>query len=168
VSINRRARGSPEQRFWKYVARRSDDECWLWLASKRKAGYGHFWDGKARDGAHRFSWRLSTGRDVPPGMVVCHSCDNPSCVNPAHLWLGTPKQNRMDCQAKGRATIPPRFVGVDHWRSRNSHCRHGHPLTPDNVLTRSDGGRRCRQCDRDRGVRRRAQAAINDYLSAAP
>jgi hypothetical protein len=168
VTKQRRKRQSPEQRFWKHVDRRADDECWPWTAAKRPTGYGFFWDGETHGGAHRFSWRIANGRPIPAGKVICHSCDNPSCVNPAHLWAGTPKENRADCEAKGRATQPPRFVGVEHWRSRNSHCRHGHPLTSDNVYMRSDGGRRCRQCDRDKHVRRLTDVQVSGYLERGP
>jgi len=92
-------------RFWKKVARCSASECWLWTAGKTPAGYGHF--GLCRSGkdetyyAHRVSYFIEHGVD-PGSFHVCHTCDQPSCVNPAHLWLGTDASNMQDASRKGR------------------------------------------------------------------
>ena len=85
--------------FWKYVDK--SDTCWLWTASKTKDGYGMWrYDNKTQR-AHRISMMLD-GRD-PNGMCVLHSCDNPACVNPSHLSLGTQQDNLADMVKKGRA-----------------------------------------------------------------
>jgi len=82
------------------------DGCWLWTASLRgKTGYGAFKiSGKVMD-AHRLSYMIHKG-EIPEGMLVCHTCDNRQCVNPAHLWLGSYRDNWMDAINKGRATHP--------------------------------------------------------------
>lgn len=80
-------------------------ECWEWTAQHRQKGfpYGKFWyEGKVQM-AHRVSWLMAhPGEPIPANHYVLHSCDNPSCVNPAHLFLGTPKDNTQDMIAKGR------------------------------------------------------------------
>lgn len=82
------------------------DDCWLWNGKRNKAGYGRF--SFNRDNlymaAHRSSFTLFKG-EISEGLLICHSCDNPPCVNPDHLWMGTPKDNSQDCIKKGR------FVG---------------------------------------------------------
>lgn len=82
-----------------------DHECWLWLG-KPHNGYGVFrvgtnynWTTKR---AHIYSWELHNGRAVKPGMLVCHTCDTPLCVNPQHLYEGTPKDNTRDMVKRGR------------------------------------------------------------------
>ena len=97
-------RRDPLVRFWKRVAK--SDECWLWTGGLHSKGYGLFYcrpDGTTMRavGAHRFSYELHHG-PIPAGMLVCHSCDNPPCVNPAHLFLGSPKANIHDMMSKGR------------------------------------------------------------------
>ncbi len=104
----------PVPRFWKNVHRLPGaDACWIWTATRAKisktargAGYGGF---MVRFGfkvqAHRYSWELAYG-PIPEGMLVCHRCDNPPCVRPDHLFLGTPADNMRDKMQKGRANHP--------------------------------------------------------------
>lgn len=87
-----------EERFWAKVDRSGD--CWEWTASVGTHGYGVFGVGKGTITAHRMSAKLA-GRD-PSGLVVCHTCDNKTCVNPEHLWVGTQRDNLLDMRHKGR------------------------------------------------------------------
>lgn len=85
-------------KFWSKVNK--TDDCWKWTAAKCH-GYGYFgFRGKSMR-AHRVSWILHFG-EIPKGKIICHKCDNPSCVNPQHLFLGSWKDNSMDRQRKGR------------------------------------------------------------------
>ena len=86
-------------RFWKKVDKTNN--CWNWLAHINNWGYGQFWDGENQMKAHRMSWVISHG-DIPDGMCILHRCDNPKCVNPNHLFLGTLKDNMIDMVNKGR------------------------------------------------------------------
>lgn len=89
-------------RFWSKVDKRGVDDCWHWAASRRKHGYGQLVIHRNQNiGAHRLAYFLSTRIDPGP-LDVCHQCDTPSCCNPAHLFLGTARDNLADCRAKQR------------------------------------------------------------------
>lgn len=92
-----------KDRFWQKVKIEKENECWLWLAAKTAKGYGYFWVDSERKSvnAHRVSWEIKNG-PVPEGMLVCHNCDTPACVNPEHLFLGTAKDNMDDMVSKDR------------------------------------------------------------------
>jgi hypothetical protein len=87
------------ERFWPKVEK--GNACWIWKGSRDAAGYGHIGFEKRVEKAHRISWMLAHGK-IPGGMDICHTCDNPSCVNPDHLFLGTRSENILDSVAKGR------------------------------------------------------------------
>ena len=90
------------RRFWSFIDKKGEDECWTWKGAKLTNGYGAFSVGIKRISAHRFSWNLHFG-EIPKGMVVCHKCDNPPCANPNHLFIGTDAENQRDKKEKGRA-----------------------------------------------------------------
>lgn len=95
-----------ERVFWEYVCRRGPDECWFWKGCKSQNGYGSFRFKGRMMSAHRVSWILTNGFisrlfEGLPAMIL-HQCDNPSCVNPDHLFLGNNKINQKDCVKKGR------------------------------------------------------------------
>ena len=77
-------------------------DCWVWQAGTNNIGYGMIRDEKKMRTAHRVSYEEHIGK-IPSGMCVCHTCDNPLCCNPSHLWLGTHSQNTQDMLRKGRA-----------------------------------------------------------------
>ncbi len=95
-------------RFWSRIEK--TDGCWNWNGSTVHNGYGQISRG-GRGGkhvrAHRLAWELANG-PIPDGMLVCHSCDNRRCCNPAHMFIGTPADNTRDMKMKGRGVDPPR------------------------------------------------------------
>ena len=92
------------ERFWAKVVK--SGACWEWTASKALKGYGQFVPIEGdRWLSHRFSWLISCGA-FRPSLCVCHHCDNPGCVNPSHLFLGTRADNNRDMRMKGRAVVP--------------------------------------------------------------
>jgi hypothetical protein len=104
-----------EDRFWKKVDKSGD--CWEWKASKTELGYGQFYPEHGSPvKAHRYSYSISVG-DIPINMCVCHTCDNPGCVNPGHLWVGSITDNAQDKVRKGRS-----FTG-DHKGEKNKNAK---------------------------------------------
>lgn len=105
------------ERLWAKVDRRSPEKCWEWKAGKCGNGYGTIWMGTRRQGgkvyAHRLTYELSHGQ-IPEGLFVLHRCDNPSCVNPSHLFVGTAGDNIRDAYSKGRRKGPRRFGEANH------------------------------------------------------
>ena len=83
------------------VLKRGHDECWEWLGGKCREGYGRFRLNGCKVQAHRYSWTLFFG-EIPDGELVLHKCNNPSCVNPYHLYLGSQKDNMRDMVNAGR------------------------------------------------------------------
>lgn len=139
--------------FWGLVEK--GDRCWTWNGKRNpRHPYGQFyigWDGtRFREmRAHRAAWALAHNSD-PGALHVCHHCDNPICVNPAHLFLGTREDNMRDMVAKGRHASRPQ-----------THCRRGHAFTPENTTVWRNK-KKCRTCtnQRDRDKRSRLRTAI--------
>lgn len=90
------------RRFWAKV-QKSDEGCWLWMASKDQKGYGVFWIGDRFLKAQRASFLINKGYVPPSNLFICHKCDNPGCVRPDHLFVGSNQDNMLDMTRKGRS-----------------------------------------------------------------
>ena len=103
-------------RFWKRVVK--SDGCWTYSGTLDQCGYGMFGlKAFTMYRAHRIGWILANEKVIPLGMKVCHHCDNPPCVRPDHLFIGTDHDNAMDCSKKGRWG-PPRTFGEAHGKAK--------------------------------------------------
>jgi hypothetical protein len=142
---------SPEERlakrFWNHVPDQPGLDCWEWVGLRFSNGYGRLKSSSdsARGSkrrkilsAHRVAFQLCCA-SIPVGMDVCHACDNRGCVNPQHLFVGTRKENMQDAKAKGRLV---------QMGKRKSRCINGHAYSDDNIIYQSNGGRRCKACQR--------------------
>jgi hypothetical protein len=128
---------------------KSESACWPWTGRiMHKRGYGQY-DVFKKKGilAHRLSWELENG-SIPAGLEVCHRCDNPTCVRPSHLFLGTHRENMLDAFKKGRLKVPS-----NGYKDRKT-CKNGHEWTAENTIVFPDR-RRCRACESNRESRRR-------------
>lgn len=92
-------------------------ECWEWLGRRSKEGYGRFWRNGKEETAHREAYRRFVG-PIPEGLCVLLTCDNPPCVRPEHLWVGTRTDNNKDRVTKAR--------NGESYRAQATHCLHGH------------------------------------------
>lgn len=90
-------------RFWAKIQATEDDKCWVWTGAKSSAGYGRFKVNGKLLSPHRIAYSLFNEAELTD-LFVCHTCDNPSCCNPKHLFLGTRSENMKDCFKKGRLT----------------------------------------------------------------
>ena len=136
----------PQIRFWRFVNK--TEGCWEWTGSIRHFGYGQFGvSAGVIVMAHRYSWILA-GRELPPkGLVLMHSCDNPRCVRPDHLRVGTQRENVHDARDKGR--MRGQFKTA-------TECKRGHSFDEANTLIDGRGHKSCRTCSREKMRRRRA------------
>lgn len=137
---------TPIETFMRYVSKQ--DSCWIWNGPvrdprRRNGHYGVFSLGGKRHSAHRWLYEHTVG-PVPRDLFCCHKCDNPRCVNPEHIFIGSQADNIADCTSKGR-----------HHSNRHSektHCPRGHEYSKENTMiqVKSDGvvGRKCKMCNR--------------------
>lgn len=129
--------------FWERTTKGEPDACWPWTGTIDERGYGEVSIGQRgleeRWRAHRLSYTLFRG-PIPEGKVVMHRCDNRPCVNPAHLETGSIADNNEDMFNKGR---------WKHYNDSKAECRHGHPLSGDNLYVKPNGDRQCRACNKD-------------------
>lgn len=138
----------PLIRFENLFIKASDASCWEWRGCRNKQGYGKFAAVRQRPSlAHRFSYEAYKGK-IEDGKIVRHTCDNPSCVNPAHLIIGTHKDNSRDMVERQRdlAAIEIRREKTKAFWAKVTHCQRGHPFDERNTFIRKGGQRTCRAC----------------------
>jgi len=134
-----------EERFWQKVDIRSSRECWPWKGATDVSGRGDFWRDGVKQKAPRVAWSLRYGVPFPKELHACHTCDNPACCNPEHLWPGTRTQNFMDAARKGRLHVSNNSPAAILNRTR-THCKRGHAFDAANTYITKIGGRKCRAC----------------------
>jgi hypothetical protein len=133
--------------------------CWNWTATIRNGYPVMQWKGKPC-GAHRIFAHMFLGFPLD-NRLVCHRCDNPKCVNPAHLFIGTNEDNMRDMREKGR----------NRPRSSTTECPAGHPYNPQNTTYNSKGYKFCKLCNRNRNRERYADRIgrpVRPYKSQTP
>lgn len=121
--------------------------CWLWTGPKDGKGYGMFRAGEKTRRAHRFSYALYVGV-IPENMLVCHRCDTPACVNPAHLFIGTSRDNAEDREQKGRGVRP------------SGEAHHNAKLTMEQAKAIRADNRKQREIAADYGISQHAVWAV--------
>lgn len=141
---------TPAERLWSKVNKNTESGCWDWIGAKSSTGYGKLTIQGKSWRAHRLSYSLFNG-GIDDGMFICHTCDNPSCVNPEHLFQGTPQDNVLDMISKNR-----------HWNNGGVN----HPS-----LTSYQSGCRCLDCKKIMSIysanirsKRRSSMGNDSYL----
>lgn len=139
-------------RFMSKVDSFEPGQCWNWAAAKYK-GYGYFWLYGKNIRAHRLSFYIANNV-MPSESFVCHGCDNQSCVNPEHLFLGDASINAKDMSSKNR--VINQYMG-------KTHCKHGHEFSKENTRIDKNNFRHCRSCSviRGRSYLKRKKNEIN-------
>jgi hypothetical protein len=133
-------------RFMSKVKFFEKDKCWEWSGVKVRDGYGRFRMKNKMLLAHRFSYLVAGGK-LNKEIYVCHTCDNPGCVNPEHLYAGNQTYNMRDCAKKGRNN-----------QQKKTHCPQGHSYSGENLRVylnkTNDPARYCGECSRIRALER--------------
>jgi hypothetical protein len=142
-------------------------ECWNW---KGRTGsnnpYGITYFDRKWHRVHRLAWMLHNKTQIPKGLLVCHRCDNPICVRPDHLFLGTNADNTRDMDQKGRRVVSISKAVMASIESRRSkpECINGHPFDLENTRIGRYGHRECRACGRDKYHRLKRLSRIEQRL----
>lgn len=145
ITVEPRRKGATlNQRFDRFVSPEPNSGCWLWLGTVTNGGYGIMRINGATRPATHISLQLNGTPRPHSEAFACHKCDNPSCVNPKHLFWGTQNDNMADQRGKGR-----------HWATVKLYCKSGHRWTTENTRIGKDGRKNCRTCEQDRLARRK-------------
>lgn len=148
--VRKRIDGSPEERFWAHVD--ADGDCWEWVGTRDRRGYGKFRVHYTWWYAHRFAWENLVG-PIQESLVIDHLCKNKSCVNPDHLEPVTTGENTRRGIAGLHAALSA---------SKITHCPNNHAYTEENTIYNTYGHRACRTCKNEGQRRGRQRRKMRD------
>ena len=132
-----------EKRVFARISIGEIDDCWEWCGAMSGSGYGRITVNYKQVQAHRYVYSLFMG-NIPNELDLCHKCDNRSCVNPNHLFIGSRSDNMRDAARKGR--LFSQNHNGEHYCLKKTKCVNGHYYLPDNLLITNTGKRRCKRC----------------------